>query len=108
MAVRLAAPPRLLRSFPARVLARATGANVRTTERWRAGQSPQPRYLDRLYEMEAILELLGRGMSVQAKRAWLEAPNAALGWARPIDRLAAGDFDAVRKAAESYVFGDFV
>ena len=81
---------------------------MRTTERWRAGQSPQPRYLERLYEMEAIMEVLGRGMSLQAKRAWLETPNAALGWGRPIDRLAVGDFDAVREAAESYVVGDFV
>ena len=108
MTVRALAPPHLLRSFPARVLARATGASVRTTERWRAGQSPRLQYLERLYEMEAILDLLGRGMSLSAKRAWLETPNAALDWARPIDRLAAGEFHAVRKAAESYVVGDFV
>ena len=55
-----------------------------------------------------MLDLLGRGMTDAAKRDWLEAPNASLSWRRPIDRLAAGDFDAVRAAAESYVVGDYV
>ena len=108
MTVRLAPPPRLLRIFPARFIARATGANVRTAERWRAGQPPQARFRDRIGELQAILDLLGRGMTDGAKRDWLEAPNAVLGWQRPIDRLAEGDFDAVRGAAESYTVGDYV
>ena len=104
----LANSPRLIRLFPARFIARATGANVRTAERWRQGQAPQARYRDRIGELQAILELLGRGMSDTAKRAWLEAPNAQLGWARPVERLADGEFDAVRAAAESYLVGDYV
>ena len=103
-----AAPPRLIRLFPARFIARATGANVRTAERWRGGQSPQGRYRDRIAELQAVLDVLGRGMSDRAKRDWLEAPNAHLGWARPVERLADGDFDAVRAAAESYLVGDYV
>ena len=47
-------------------------------------------------------------MSDTAKRDWLEAPNAQLGWARPVERLADGEFDAVRAAAESYLVGDYV
>ena len=101
-------PPKLIRLFPARFIARATGANVRTAERWRSGQSPQARYRDRIGELQAILDLLGRGMNDGAKRDWLEAPNTHLGWARPVERLADGDFDAVRAAAESYVVGDYV
>ena len=54
----------------------------------------------------------GRGSAPRgrdaAKRAWLEAPNVHLRWARPVERLADGDFDAVRAAAESYVVGDYV
>ena len=88
-------------------MARATGANVRTAERWRSGQSPQARFRHRIGELQAILDILGRGMSDAAKRDWLEAPNAALRWERPIEGLAAGDFDAVRAAAESYVVGDY-
>jgi uncharacterized protein (DUF2384 family) len=108
MTIRAAQAPRLLRLFPATFIARATGANVRTAERWRSGQSPQSRYRDRIGELQAILDLLGRGMSDAAKRAWLEAPHAALGWKRPVDRLASGNFDAVRAAAESYTVGDYV
>jgi hypothetical protein len=107
-AFRAAPPPRLIRLFPARFIARATGANVRTAERWRAGQAPQERYRNRIGELQAILDLLGRGMTDRAKRDWLEAPNAALRWARPVERLADGDFDAVRDAAESYLVGDYV
>jgi hypothetical protein len=108
MTVRAAQPPRLVRLFPARFIARATGANVRTAERWRSGQSPQARFRDRIGELQAVLDILGRGMTDRAKRDWLEAPNGALGWQRPIDRLADGDFEAVRGAGESYVVGDYV
>lgn len=108
MTIRTAEPPRLLRLFPARFIARATGANLRTAERWRSGQAPQPRYRDRIGELQAILDLLGRGMTDEAKRVWLETPNTHLRWARPVERLADGDFDAVRAAAESYVVGDYV
>lgn len=97
-----------MRLFPARFIARATGANVRTAERWRTGQSPQARFRDRIGELQAILDMLGSGMTDAAKRDWLEAPNAILGWKRPIDRLATGEFDEVRAAAESYTVGDYV
>ncbi len=107
MTLRSAAAPRLIRLFPARFIARATGANVRTAERWRSGQAPQARYRDRIGELQAILDLLGRGMNESAKRDWLEAPNAFLGWKRPVERLAGGDFDLVRAAAESYTVGDY-
>lgn len=108
MTIRAAPAPRLVRLFPARFIARATGANVRTAERWRTGQSPQARFRDRIGELQAILDLLGRGMTDVGKRTWLEGPNAILGWARPVDRLADGDFDSVRGAAESYTVGDYV
>ena len=108
MTIRAAPPPRLIRLFPARFIARATGANVRTAERWRSGQSPQLKFRDRIGELQAVLDVLGRGMTDAAKRGWLEAPNAALGWQRPIDRLGEGDFGSVRAAAESYVVGDYV
>lgn len=108
MTIRTAGPLRLIHLFPAPFVARATGANVRTAQRWRRGQSPQARYRDRIGKLQAILDLLGRGMTDAAKRDWLEAPSAPLGWARPVERLADGDFEAVRAAAESYVVGDYV
>ena len=103
-----ASAPRLVRSFPASLIARVTGANVRTAERWRAGQSPQSRFRDRMSALQSVLDVLGRGMTVAAKRAWLEAPSPLLEWDRPVDRLALGDFAAVHAAAESYTVGDYV
>src|SRR5919106_5363201 len=105
MTIRAAQAPRLVQLFPATFIARATGANVRTAERWRSGQSPQARFRDRIGELQAILDMLGRGMTDAAKRDWLEAPNVHLRFARPIERLADGEFDAVRAAAESYLVG---
>jgi hypothetical protein len=102
------AVPRVVRAFPASVIARATGANVRTAERWRTGQAPQARFRDRMSALETILATLGRGMTSPAKRAWLESPNPQLGWDRPVDRLARGDYAAVHAAAESYTVGDYV
>lgn len=81
---------------------------MRSAQRWRTGGSPQPRYRDRIGELQAILDLLGRGMTDAAKRAWLEAPSPQLGGRRPVDRLADGEFDAVRNAAEAYLVGDYV
>lgn len=108
MTIRTGRLPRPVQLFPATFIARATGANVRTAERWRAGQAPQSRFRDRIGELQAILDLLGRGMTDRAKRDWLEAPNPHLRWARPVERLADGDFDDVRAAAESYLVGDYV
>ncbi|MDQ2688659.1 MAG: hypothetical protein M3Y29_00105, partial [Chloroflexota bacterium] len=80
----------------------------RTAERWRSGQAPQARYRDRIGELQAIIDILGRGMTDRSKRDWLEAPNVHLRWARPVERLADGDFDGVRAAAEAYMVGDYV
>lgn len=107
MTVRAVQPPGLLRLFPASLIARVTGANVRTAERWRAGQAPQSRFRDRMSALQAVLDVLGRGMSDGAKRAWLEAPSPFLNWDRPVDRLAKGEFVAVHGAAESYAVGDY-
>ena len=108
MTLNARAAPRLVRAFPASLIARATGANLRTAERWRTGQSPQSRFRDRIGALQAVLDVLGRGASADAKRAWLESPNPLLGWDRPVDRLAGGDFAAVYAAAQSYVVGDYV
>ncbi len=98
----------LVESLPSRVLARLTGASLRSAQRWRSGARPRPGTLERLRAVDEVLALLGRGASPAARRAWLEAPNAVLGGERPLERLARGDVGAVRGAAESYAVGDFV
>jgi hypothetical protein len=96
-----------LRQLPARVVSEATGANIRTVERWRAGSQPRRHaYRLRLDDLAAVLEVLGDAMAPRARQAWLTARSAHLGWQRPVDVLAAGEFDLVRGAALAYAGGD--
>jgi hypothetical protein len=53
-----------------------------------------------------VLEVLGEAMAPRARQAWLTARSAHLGWQRPVDVLAAGEFDLVRGAALAYAGGD--
>lgn len=55
----------------------------------------------------AIVEILRRAYSAEATRSWLVARNRLLAFDRPMDRLAGGDFTAVRDAAEAFVDGDY-
>jgi hypothetical protein len=103
----MASTAQALRSLPARIISEATGANVRTVERWRAGAGPRRRqYRIALDDLASTLEVLGRGMAPRARQAWLTSRSAHLGWERPVDVLAAGDFERVRGAALAYATGD--
>jgi hypothetical protein len=96
-----------VRRLPARVVSEATGANQRTVERWRAGNGPRrAEYRVKLDDLAAILEILGGQMGPPAWQAWLTGRSAHLGWQRPVDLLAAGEFDSVRGAALAYAAGD--
>jgi hypothetical protein len=96
-----------LRQLPARVISEATGANIRTVERWRAGSVPRRHaYRLRLDDLAAVMSLLGEAMAPRARQAWLTSRSGHLGWQRPVDLLAAGEFDRVRGAALAYAGGD--
>lgn len=96
-----------LRRLPARVVSAATGANPRTVERWRAGAGPRrTAYRRRLDDLAAVLEILGPHVGKRAQQAWLTGRSAHLGWQRPVELLAAGDFERVRGAALAYAAGD--
>lgn len=100
-------PAEAVRRLPARVVSEATGANQRTVERWRAGIGPRrAEYRIKLEDLAAILEILGRQMGPGAWQAWLTGRSAHLGWQRPVEVLAAGEFDKVRGAALAYAAGD--
>lgn len=96
-----------LRQLPARVISEATGANIRTVERWRAGSVPRRHaYRVRLDDLAAVMAVLGEAMAPRARQAWLTSRSGHLGWERPVDVLAAGDFERVRGAALAYAGGD--
>ena len=93
--------------LPARVVSEATGASPRTVERWRAGMGPRrTEYRLRLDDLAAVVDILGAQMAPRARQAWLTARSAHLGWRRPVELLAAGEFDQVRGAALAYAAGD--
>jgi hypothetical protein len=97
----------VVRSLPARVVSQATGANPRTVERWRAGVGPRRAlYRLRLDDLAAVLEILGPALGARARQEWLTGRSAHLGWQRPVDMLAAGEFERVRGAALAYANGD--
>ena len=86
-----------------------TGADVRSVERWRTGTPPtRARFIKRLDDLSAVLDILGPRMPDKGKQAWLASRSAYLGWRRPSDLLAQGDFDEVAAAARAYANGDAV
>ena len=96
-----------VRRLPVRVVSEATGANERTVERWRAGIGPRRNeYRVRLDDLAAVIEILGSQMGPRAWQAWLTGRSAHLGWQRPVELLAAGEFERVRGAALAYAAGD--
>ena len=104
---RMVMPAEAIRRLPTRVVSEATGANQRTVERWRAGMGPRrTAYRIRLEDLAAVLEILGGQMGPRAWQAWLTGRSAHLGWQRPVELLAAGQFDRVRGAALAYAAGD--
>ena len=55
-----------------------------------------------------VFDILGAGLTYEGKVYWLGEPYPFLDERRPLDLLAAGRFDEVWAAAESYLVGDFV
>ena len=97
----------LVQRFPTRLVSDATGAAVRSVERWRAGTRPRrATYVRRLDDLVGVLEMLGPSMTDHGKSAWLTSRSAFLGWQRPVDALALGEYDRVRNAARAYISGD--
>ena len=94
-------------AVPSRILADVTGAGMRSVERWRAGVVPRRHaYVQRLDDLGAVLELLGPSMTSRGKGTWLTSRSAYLGFQRPVDVLAAGEFERVLGAARAYVSGE--
>ena len=50
--------PTLVETLPSRLLARLTGASLRSAQRWRSGGTPRAASLARLRETDAVLALL--------------------------------------------------
>jgi len=86
----------------------ATGAKVRAVRNWERTSSTRRRTEDRLRDLREVVLMLQRTLSPRGVGQWLRARNRVLQGRRPLEALAAGDVEAVRAAAESFVEGSYV
>jgi transcriptional regulator with XRE-family HTH domain len=80
------------------LIARATGAAKSTVRDWLGSRSePRGRRAERIAELSEIVDRLGRVMRSDYIPVWLSKPIEALGDAKPIDLIAAGQFQRVAR-----------
>ena len=77
-------------------LARVSGTNPRSVTRWRSQETvPRREAEERLLELRAVVDLAGEVIDGDAARYWLRSPNQALGFEKPLDLIAQGDYQRV-------------
>lgn len=82
-------------------IARATGVKERQVQHWAAGSSrPRDETRDRLVDTHYIVRKLSEIYKPEGVEIWLHARNPTLDGNRPIDLLAAGEFQPVVLAVE--------
>ncbi|HUN77419.1 MAG TPA: antitoxin Xre/MbcA/ParS toxin-binding domain-containing protein [Solirubrobacteraceae bacterium] len=82
-------------------LARVVGVGDRQVRNWSAGAStPRGHSRDRLLELHYVTRQLREVYSREGAEIWLHGRKKSLGGRRPIDLLAAGEFDEVLDAIE--------
>ena len=90
-------------------VARIVGASPRTVMRWAAGETlPRGVSRERLLDLAAVAQQLGRVMQKDAATAWLFEPNPLLNHERPVDLVATGKYQDVLAAIEAIGEGVFV
>lgn len=77
-------------------VARALGTAPRSVTRWSTAKStPRRDSEERLLELKAVVDLLRTVMREEPARLWLRSPNPDLGWRKPLDVIAEGDYRSV-------------
>lgn len=77
-------------------VARVSGAHARSVNRWHTAQAePRRESEERLLELKAVVDLLRRVLRDDAARLWLRSPNPDLGYDKPLDLIAAGQYQRV-------------
>lgn len=90
-------------------VARVVGVSPRTIVRWAAGETrPRSVMRERLLDLAAIAQQLGRVMQGDAARTWLFEPNPLLNDLRPASFVAKGKSQDVLAAIEGMGGGVFV
>jgi DNA-binding transcriptional regulator YiaG len=82
-------------------LGQAVGASLRTVQNWAAGNAtPAGAKVRRLLDIQYIVRELREAYTVEGVEIWLHARNRNLDGQRPMDLLAAGQYDDVLAEAE--------
>ncbi|MDQ3895764.1 MAG: DUF2384 domain-containing protein, partial [Actinomycetota bacterium] len=77
-------------------VARVSGAHARSVNRWHTAKAePRRESEERLLELKAVVDLLRRIMRDDAARLWLRSPNPDLGYEKPLDLVAVGQYQRV-------------
>ena len=77
-------------------LARVSDTNPRRVARWKSqGAAPRRLAEERLLELRAVVDLARRVMNDDAARFWLRSPNPDLSYDKPLDVVAAGQYQRV-------------
>lgn len=77
-------------------VARVSGAHARSVNRWHTAESePRRESEERLLELTAVVGLLRRVLGDDAARLWLRSPNPDLSYDKPLDLVAAGEYQRV-------------
>ena len=77
-------------------LARVSDTNPRSVARWRTQQTaPRREAEERLLELRAVLDLARRVIREDAIRLWLRTPDPDLGYRKPLDVIAVGEYQRV-------------
>jgi transcriptional regulator with XRE-family HTH domain len=82
-------------------LGQAVGASLRTVQNWAAGNgAPGGAKVRRLLDVQYIVRELREVYTEEGVQIWLHARNRNLGSQRPMELLAAGQYDEVLAEAE--------
>ena len=77
-------------------IARALKTSPRSVARWQANEvSPRRESEERLLEVKAVVDLLRQHLRPGAARLWIRSPDPDLGYEKPIDLIAGGEYRRV-------------
>ncbi len=77
-------------------IARVLGTSPRSVTRWQSTRSvPRRDSEERLLELKAVVDLLRGVLREQPARLWLRSPNPDLGYEKPLDLVARGEYQRV-------------
>lgn len=94
--------------FTQRQIADAAGASDRSVRNWLVSGAIRPVFDERIRELSEISILLSTTMTPRGVTQWFSARNRLLGGRRPVDLLAHGESEQVRRAAASFVEGAYI